>query len=399
MGEPVRTSAEQKTGAQPTQALVLSGGHVRGAYQAGAIAEILKPEYGFRPSAVYGISVGSINGGMLASYVGEQFLRDPNRKEADFAAAGEDVEKFWREKITSHKKIGEKRFPLWVALDVIRHRFHGMLNVDKSIEIIQEEIQPANLREAAKRGLKFFAGTLNLTTNDYLDATLDEDAKRDHPIVDYVIASCMAPIVMPLWVIPSHDNRPFFRRWWENYKEKKASQKPDHEDRDDCWLDGGIYNPVPISSAIEAGYDDIICVLTRPEKLKRGSFQGRLGATAARITDVVTQRLLEEDIKWACDMKAWMGALDECVQQLTPGRLKKYNVNEKFQNYRSFQITVVRPHKLLDYEIETLTEKAVAKMANLGQAHAQAVMSHYRPHVPGALGGPADSNAPDPCRS
>jgi NTE family protein len=86
------------------RALVLSGGGIKGAYQAGAIVEVI--ERGFLPTAIYGISVGSINGGMLASYVGEQVLAG-NRP--DLLAAARKVEKYWHDSITDFKKLGRPR--------------------------------------------------------------------------------------------------------------------------------------------------------------------------------------------------------------------------------------------------------------------------------------------------
>lgn len=47
------------------RALVLSGGSIKGAFQAGAIAGLL--DAGFRPDIVTGISVGALNGGFLVS--------------------------------------------------------------------------------------------------------------------------------------------------------------------------------------------------------------------------------------------------------------------------------------------------------------------------------------------
>src|SRR5713226_2106222 len=260
MSDPAQATVEDNAPIASKQALVLSGGNVKGAYQAGAIAEILQCEH-FRPSAIYGISVGSINGGMLASYLGEQFLDPSQRATApNFAAAGLRVVNFWKDNIHRFDDIAATKGILRIAWDVFRHDFRGILNVDASIDIIRREINPKHVQEASDRGIKFFPGTLNLTTGNYFDGSPDskpplEDYKD---ICDYVIASAMAPLVMPMWVIPSdaHKGKSPLKRWRENLKERRARKKDDHEDRDDSWLDGGIYYPAPISSAIEDGFDD-----------------------------------------------------------------------------------------------------------------------------------------------
>jgi predicted acylesterase/phospholipase RssA len=53
------------------RALVLGGGSLKGAFQAGAIQAIL--EAGFEPEAIYGISVGSLNAVFLIHEAGRQF--------------------------------------------------------------------------------------------------------------------------------------------------------------------------------------------------------------------------------------------------------------------------------------------------------------------------------------
>ena len=50
------------------RALVLSGGSIKGSFQAGAVAELL--ESGFVPDAIYGTSVGSLNGSFLTERAG-----------------------------------------------------------------------------------------------------------------------------------------------------------------------------------------------------------------------------------------------------------------------------------------------------------------------------------------
>ena len=384
MVEPAQWTVDQNSPVSK-QALVLSGGNVKGAYQAGAIAEILQCEH-FQPSAIYGISIGSINGGMLASYLGEQFL-DAKQKVAapNFAAAGLKVEKFWKENIHRFEDIAASKSILRIAWEVFRHDFRGILNVDASIDIIRKEINPKHVQEAADRGIKFFPGTLNLTTGDYFDGSPDsEPAFEDYKnICDYVIASAMAPLVMPMWAIPSdaQKGKSAVKRWWENYRERRAAmKKADHQDRDDSWLDGGVYYPAPISAAIEDGYDDIICVLTRPTAIGRGSFRGRLGKIGERISDVVAQKLLDVDQKWAEDMRAWIEFLETKVQ-LSKAEFDAFQ-KTPFGKYRSFQLIPIRPDEELPYKIETLKDGEVERMAERGRDDARVVMRDYKRHVP-----------------
>jgi NTE family protein len=348
------------------QALVLSGGGVKGAYQAGAVAEILQPKYGFRPTAVYGISVGSINGGMLATCVGRQILEG---KQPNMTAAAEELEKYWQDENTDLSKIGKRRWVGFVLWEVLWRNFHGMINVDKSIEIMREKILPENLLHAAgdEGRLKFYAGAFNLTTGDYFNAPFDHKI-----IIDYVIASCMEPVVMPMWIIPKEgeEKKAWYRKRWEGVTDwyGRTFHKLKHEDRLESWLDGGVHNVAPLSDAIDQGYDDIVCVLCTPPKLGRGSFQGDLAAIGERISDVVTQTLLDKDILLA-------KKISELVRDGRLNGLKVKSQDGSYRPYRNVDLTVVRPGDDLQVNIQSLAVGQVPEMIRQGRKDAAAIMN------------------------
>lgn len=51
------------------KAFVLSGGSIKGAFQAGVLTDLLTSNK-FRPDAIYGTSVGSLNGAFIADRAG-----------------------------------------------------------------------------------------------------------------------------------------------------------------------------------------------------------------------------------------------------------------------------------------------------------------------------------------
>jgi NTE family protein len=343
------------------RALVLSGGGIKGAYQAGAIVEVI--ERGFLPTAIYGISVGSINGGMLASYVGEQILarKSSDRSlpitKAELLAAARRVETYWHDSITDFKKLGHQRNKLVLLWEVLIGNFNGMISVDGAIEIIKKEIRPENLRAASKAGLNFFAGTLNLTAGLYVDAEAIEPE-----IVEYVIASGMQPIVMPMRVI-----RGSSKSLWQRTREIWASKKPGYVDPEDRWLDGGLHNVAPIGAAINKEYDGIVCIACRPDTLGRGSFQGRLTALGERISDVVAQRLLDTDIAQALEINKWVDLLQ--------AEGAKSKVDEDFlKRFKRIQLKLIRPADELDVDLRTFTPQDIEKMIETGHRDAAAEM-------------------------
>jgi len=83
-------------------ALVLSGGSIKGAFQAGAIKTILDNDY--VPSSIHGISIGSLNGAFLANKAGQD-----GNGQLPWKTYAQDLQDFWFEKITSFSAIGKKK--------------------------------------------------------------------------------------------------------------------------------------------------------------------------------------------------------------------------------------------------------------------------------------------------
>ena len=344
-GIPVQTPGPDRRQEQPPvegsgHALVLSGGGIKGAYQIGAIVEVI--ERGFRPSAIYGISIGALNGGILASYVGEQVLAG---HPPDFLAAAKRVEKYWHDNITDFEKLGRARSKFWLLLDVLFNNFKGMVSVDGAIDIVKKEIREENLRAAAKAGLSLFAGTLNLTANIYVDAEGIQDQ-----IVEYIIASGMEPIVMPMRVI------------------RPVGAKQPHVDPEDGWLDGGVHNVAPLKAAIDKNYREIVCIACRPDTLGRSSFQAfSLMALGSRLSDVITQRLLENDMEQALKINNWVDDIRKAAE--------KFHVEGTFlEKFRKINLRIIRPKDDLGVDLQTFKKSDIERMIEMGHRDAAAEM-------------------------
>jgi NTE family protein len=319
------------------RALVLSGGGIKGAYQIGAIVEVI--DRGFRPTAIYGISIGALNGGMLASYVGEQILAG---QPPDFLAAARRIEKYWHDNVTDFEKLGHQRSKLVLLWEVLTGNFKGMINVDAAIEIIRKEIRAENLRAAAKAGISFFAGTLNLSEGTYLDAEGINDQ-----ILEYIIASGMQPIVMPMRVI-----------------RQVGSELPHREDR---WLDGGLHNVAPLGVPIDKNYKEIVCIVCRPDKLEPWPVQGGLTALGDRLSDVVAQRLLDNDIAQALKINEWVDRIQQAGT--------KSDVDQEFlAKFKKINLRIIRPAEGLAVDLLTFSRTEIERMIETGHRDAAAEM-------------------------
>ena len=125
------------------RALVLSGGSIKGCFQAGAIAELL--ESGFVPDVIYGTSVGSLNGGFLTERAGRAVLKG---EELDWPDLGRLLEQFWLEDLKSPDQVGTQRRVLPMILALLRSKFAGLIDMGPLREMVEEQFKPVNLRAA-----------------------------------------------------------------------------------------------------------------------------------------------------------------------------------------------------------------------------------------------------------
>lgn len=77
------------------RALVLGGGSLKGAFQAGAVTALF--ESGFVPDTLYGISVGSLNATFLANEAARQ---QAETGQVDWEKVGKHLIEFWIRNIT-----------------------------------------------------------------------------------------------------------------------------------------------------------------------------------------------------------------------------------------------------------------------------------------------------------
>ena len=102
--------------------------------------------------------------------------------------------------------------------------------------------------------------------------------------------------------------------------------------------------------------------------LGRGSFQGDLAAIGERISDAVTQALLDKDIVLA-------KKISDLVKTGRLNGLEATTYDGKRRPYRNVDLTVIRPKVDLKFDIQGLKKGQVPDMINQGRADAAAVMN------------------------
>jgi len=206
------------------RALVLSGGGLKGAFQAGAVYHlIVHRRCDFREFA--GVSVGSLNSVILA-----QAQRDENSEASlkNLTEQAEKLVKVWQD-IRSPKQILKPRWPGWAWALAVRYGMFGAesLNTfDPLMHLIQTNVDVDAL---AERGRPVRVGSVSLWDGTYQEvgpnSTFPNNDRRY--FLQYVYASALIPVVGKMPRI------------------QQAEQETDPKQ----WIqfgDGGILNNTPI---------------------------------------------------------------------------------------------------------------------------------------------------------
>lgn len=193
--------------------LVLAGGGAKGAYQLGAWKAM--KEFGVKFSAVAGVSIGSINGALIAAD-----CYDEAAQLWKIASVDKGV------KITEELKDPENLFSFKnipaLFKEIVRN---GGIDASPTKELISQFIDEEKVR---KSDVKFGMVTFRLSEFEPLEIFIDDIPEGE--LVDYLLASSKVPGVSKIG--------------------------PEGEK----FLDGGVYDNAPIGFLRKNGYNRIIVV-------------------------------------------------------------------------------------------------------------------------------------------
>ncbi len=239
--------------------LVLAGGSVKGAFQAGVMKAMM--ERGYQPDAVYGVSVGSLNAAYFVNQLGMQALTDGP---ISFTDASQDLWDFWETRITSPKSLSKPFNIFQLGLTALRKKFKGLVDTQPLRNLLTEVLSIRNLH-ASPISLKI--GAVNI-----IDGTMYYVDTSEEHFLDYLMASSAVPILMPVVKINGETRRSF--------------------------LDGGLRDVAPIKKAVDDGASHIVCISCHLESIEGGHFDsGDLLALVDRVMDIAVNEILNADIK------------------------------------------------------------------------------------------------------
>ena len=239
--------------------LVLAGGSVKGAFQAGVMKAMM--ERGYQPDAVYGVSAGSLNAAYFVNQLGLQAITG---EPISFIQASQDLWDFWETRITSPISLSKPFNIFQLGLSALRKKFKGLVDTKPLRNLLTEVLSIRNLHASP---IELKIGAVNI-----VDGTMYYVDTSEEHFLDYLMASSAVPILMPVVKINGETRRSF--------------------------LDGGLRDVAPIKKAVDDGASQIICISCHMETIEGGHFDsGDLLALVDRVMDIAVNEILNADIK------------------------------------------------------------------------------------------------------
>jgi NTE family protein len=319
-------ASNDNTGLHPTEAsvhsrtpsrsvgrvLVLGGGGVRGAFQAGAIKAIVSN--GFAPDAVYGTSVGALN----AAFLVERASRYDSQK-IDWLKISDALIDFWLNELDQPDKLWTLRNRICLLIDIVRNQFKSVLDTSRWSTIIDRSLSERAIHDSPVK-LKINTVDINTQANFYADNGTTH-------IKDYIIASASLPFLMPLVKIGAS-----------------------------AYCDGGTRHVVLLKHAVRDGAGSVVCVVCEPgqEKIKPVDELGSFTKLLERIADISSARILEDDLELIDANSSFLRKSPDCHVASLEGQKEPVAP------------LIVRPAEALKVDLMKFTRSDIEKMIDAG---------------------------------
>jgi NTE family protein len=296
--------------------LVLAGGSVKGAFQAGVIKALA--EKGFQPEVIYGISAGSLNAAFLVNALGQQQL---DGQIPSFQQAAEDLWDFWETRITRPDCLSRPLSMFELGWTALTKKFRGLVSSEPLRALIQEVLSLRNL-QASPVGLHIGAVNIMEGRIHYVDPSNSD-------FMDYLLASSAVPILMPVVKIKGEDRR--------------------------SYLDGGLRDVTPVRRALEDGGTHIVCVSCHPEAIEGGFFDsGDLLALVDRVMDIAVNEILNADLRETILINQSLPADGSVV------------MDGPYRGFQRVNLESIRPIQPINIDIQRFTKMDIRRMLEVG---------------------------------
>lgn len=292
-------------------ALVLSGGGSRGAFEAGAI-DYLVTQAGLDFEIFLGTSAGSLNVAVLGSARNQRELAEQTQK----------LNQLWLG-IEGNHSIYSRNF--WGIFNLLfRDSLYNPIGLKK---LLTQAVDAFKLCHNPSKFIK--VATVALETGELFFADSRCPEHCDH-MLDYILASASIPLFFP--PVPINGKH---------------------------WYDGGLRDITPLGAAFKAKPDQIFLILTFPINaklepvLEKTSYRG-VFHTLLRSLNILTNEISANDLQLATFMNQYY--------RLFPG-------------IRHVTIRIIAPEKPLSGDLMEFNPKAIRANLQAGYEAAQRIFS------------------------
>jgi NTE family protein len=297
----------------PKTAFVLTGGSIKGAFQAGAMSVLLKY---YEPTVIYGVSIGALNGAFVVNSRGK-------KPQKPFAEIGEDLVQFWEENIRCFADVGKKRGFLSLVWSILTQKFAGLLDMSPYQNLVRKIISVDNIQ---KSDIDFCAGIVDVISGKYFEAEKKGNIlSPPNHFLDYIIASGITPFIYPTAYI---HKRPL--------------------------VDGGVRHVAPFTDLDRyKDIDRIICVSCHPPALRaeNSDFKaGNITQFAERIMEIVVNELVNQDI----EKRKLINKLIDC------------GCEAQNNAWQKIEMKIIRPAEELSINLQNFAAKDIKRLMDEG---------------------------------
>ncbi|HET9823959.1 MAG TPA: patatin-like phospholipase family protein [Chitinophagaceae bacterium] len=312
------------------RALVLGGGGAKGAFELGALQYIrdMQPAF-FNFQIIAGVSVGSLNGVMLAQ---NKFR---------------ELENIWNEitdeKVyTGHMPKGIFQY-FGLALKVLFGR-RSILGVGPLTSLVKQHVDIAHVQ------VDFRCGFVSLITGEYIPCRHTQFGMDNDNFQKAILGSSSMPII------------------WPPVEQVKIGEKL-YKDV----VDGGVRNLSPLKDVILDDPDEIVIINSNAQNLAEDPGAGK---NIFRIADRSLQDIAMNEI-FRGDIEEFIKT-NEIVRQCKEKGIPVYRDKEQKEQYEYFNSIIIEPAVGLGNPLDFSTQR-ITQIREAGWKAAEAAFAQYEP--------------------
>ncbi len=321
-------------------ALILSGGSVKGCFQAGAIQYVV--ESGFLPDSIYGTSVGSLNGSFLTNAAGK-LMQSKNSKDKlnqqEWNSIAQQLVDYWKNNIQKPADVVTQRGKISDIIHIITNKFKGLSDTTPVYNKIDKLLDVTAMQYAAP-ALELRVATVDFICSQMIYASPFDTGDKD--FISCLKGSMAIPVAMPPFVL-------------------------DKGNKHQVLFDGGVRAVAPLGQAINDNAVNIVGILCQADELEVYSdfHEQKLISLVERTQDIIVNQNVKNDTHFA-----------NIISQIKQEAINKGITNlDSLNKYALVESLIIQPSKEIKISIEDFNTADISKGIQDGYDTAKKIMT------------------------